>query len=208
MNKEISLARVIAHLMGDGNVSERYLRYNNKNKTLLENFKIHMSNLFQNLHFIEGKVNSGTSFIQIQNKQILDYFKTLVNGFRSSLLEIPSFINSMELKSEFIGAIFDDEGCVALRIFSKTNEIKRNLTISSNSLKFLEQIKDILEKDFKIRSNKIIKYTKKFEEREFTNYVLSITGKENFEKFREKIRITHPDKIKKLDEMINSYIRK
>ena len=46
-------------------------------------------------------------------------------------------------KKEFLKAIYDDGGCVALRTFKKTNEIKRNLTLSSNSLIFIKEIKNI-----------------------------------------------------------------
>ena len=208
MNREISLARVVAHLMGDGCVTKRYMAYYNKNKYLLDNFKVHFSNIFGEVHFIHGKVNSGTSLVQVQNKKILAYLKNLCGDFRSHFLEFPSFVNNFELKSEFIGAIFDDEGCVALRVFRKTGEIKRNLSISSNSLTFLEKIKEILEREFNIKCNRISKYVKKVGEKEFTNYVLGITGKENFIGFREKIRFTHPEKIIKLEKMIDSYIRK
>jgi len=97
---------------------------------------------------------------------------------------------------------------VGLRIFRKTNEIKRNLTLSSNSLNLIKQIKKILETEFGVISNKIIKYTKEKDGKLFTNYVLSITGKENFIKFREHIGFTHPDKIIRLSLMINSYKRK
>ncbi len=105
--------------------------------------------------------------------------------------------------------IYDDEGTVALRIFKKTNEIKRNLTIASKSKKFMEDIKKILEKDFKIKCNKIGFSIRKFpNNKEFVTWNLSITGKENFLKFRDKINFNGPIKRKKLDLMINTYIRK
>jgi hypothetical protein len=117
-------------------------------------------------------------------------------------------INNRPLKKEFLVAFYDDEGCVSLRIFKKTSEIKRNLTLSTNSKVLIEEIKKILEKDFQIKSNKIYKYVKKGKNKDFINYVLSITGKENFEKFREEIGFSHPRKITRLNEMIDSYIRK
>ena len=45
-------------------------------------------------------------------------------------------------------------------------------------------------------------------EKKFTNYVLSITGKENFLGFRNEIGFSHPNKINRLNDLINSYIRK
>lgn len=207
-SKSISLVKVIGHLMGDGYVSKRYLRYNNKNLFLLDNFKKHMSNVFGDIHFIEGKVNSGTKFVQVQNKKIIPYLFTLCTEFKSEFLRFPSFIHSNENKAMFISAIFDDEGCVGLRIFRKTNEIKRNLEIASKSKKFLEDIKIILEKDFDIKTNKLISFKRNLNGKEFITWKLSITGKENFIKFKEKIGFTHPEKKNKLEKMISSYIIK
>lgn len=208
MNSRISLARVVAHLMGDGYVTKRYLRYNNKNKVLLKNFKKHMVNSFGILHFIEGKTNSGTFFVQIQNKKIIIFLFSLCKDFRSGNLRFPNFIKTQNMKKEFISAIFDDEGCVGLRTFKKTNEIKRNLEIASKSKKFMIEIKEILEMDFGIKCNKIISFRRKLKGREFITWKLSITGKDNFIKFRDNINFTHPDKVKKLISMINSYKNK
>ena len=208
MNNKISLARIVGHLMADGYVSKRYLRYNNKNQSLIDNFKLHFLICFPNIHFIYGKTNSGTSFVQVQNKNIINFLFNLCKDFRSTNLVFPDFVNTIEMKKEFIGAIFDDEGCVALRIYKKTKEIKRNLDMASKSKKFLEDIKNILENDFNIKCNNIIEFKRKLNNKEFTTHKLSITGKENFIRFREAINFVHPDKIKKLDLMINSYIRK
>lgn len=208
LERSKKLAKIVAHLMADGCVTNRYLRYCNKNKTLLQNFKRNFESLFQNTHFIEGTTNSKTNFVQVQNKEIISFLREILSDFRSSNLQFPKFIDNLLLKKEFLIAFYDDEGCVSLRIFKKTKEIKRNLTLSSNSEILIRKIKEILEKDFLIKSNKLYKYVKKRGGKTFTNYVLSITGKENFEKFREKIGFSHPEKIIRLNEMINSYIRK
>jgi len=201
------LAKIVAHLMGDGCVTDRYLRYNNKDIVLLRNFKNYFQKVFGRTHFIEGHVNSGTNFIQVQNKESIHFLKNLIKDYRSSSLYLPKFVNNIELKKEFLKAFYDDEGCVNLRIFKKTNEIKRNLTLSSNSLDLIHEIKQILQNDFNIKSNKIYKYTKMRETKTYTNYVLSITGRDNFIKFRDKINFNHPDKNKRLDKMISSYLR-
>lgn len=209
-NKEKSkvLARVVSHLMGDGCVTNKYFAYYNKNLILLSNFQEDINTLFKNIHLIKGKVNSGTSFIMIQNKEVNNFLKSLLRDYRSHSLQMPNFVNKIELQIEFLKALYDDEGCVALRTFKKTNEIKRNLTLSSNSLILLQEIKRILENNFNINSNKILKYTKTRGSHQYINYVLSITGKENFINFRDKINFNHPNKKRKLDLMINSYIKK
>ena len=202
------LSRVVAHLMGDGCVTNRYFAYYNKNEALLKNFERDVYSIFKIKHFIKGKTNSGTKLVQIQNKPVLVFLRSLVKDYRSFSLSVPNFIKNRDLKKEFLTALYDDEGCVALRVFRKTNEIKRSLTLSSNSLILIEEIKPILKDDFGVSSNKISKNIRKRNEKVFINYVLSITGKENFIKFRKEIGFAHPDKIIRLDLMINSYIRK
>lgn len=208
MEKQISLARIVGNLMGDGCVTKRYFRYSNKDIVLLDNFKINLLNLFPNIHFIEGRVNSGTPFVQVQNKKLINFLFKLCGSFKSENLRFPNFLRTNEMKREFLKAIFDDEGCVALRIFKKTGEFSRNLDIGSKSKEFLEDIKGILEEDFKIKSNKMYPCKRNLNGKEFITWRLSITGKENFVSFRDKICFTSPTKIKKLEEMINSYIQK
>jgi len=203
------LSRVIAHLMGDGCVSERYFVYCNKDEYLLNSYKKDILELFGNIHIITGTYSSGTRLIQNQDKGILNFLKSLIKDFRSFALEFPSFLDSIEYKKEFLSAIYDDEGTVALRVFRKTNEIKKNLTIASKSKKFMEDLKVILENDFGIKCNKIGFSKRRFpNNKEFVTWNLSITGKENFVKFRDKINFNHPAKRDKLNLMINSYIRK
>jgi hypothetical protein len=202
------LSKVIAHLMGDGCVTNRYLRYNNKNEFLLNDFKKDFKELFGEIHFITGKVNSGTSFIQVQNKEILNFLRSLIPDFRSSALRFPKFFNEIDCKVAFLSAIFDDEGCAGLRIFQKTKEIKRNLEIASKSQNFLGDIKNILEEDFNIKCNKIINFKRNLNQKEFITWKLSITGKENFVNFRDRINFNAPIKRERLNLMISSYIRK
>lgn len=206
--KSLALSRVVAHLMGDGHINGRYLRYNNKEEFLLKHFKEDMNLLFPNLHFIKGKVNSGTSFIQVQNKSTILFLNSLAQDFRSHMLKMPLFVNKRDLKVEFLKAIYDDEGCVSLRVFKKTNELKRNLEIGSKSKEFLFEIKNILENDFEIKTNKLISYSRILNGKPFTTWKLSITGKINIEKFKKNIGFYHPTKKNKLELMINSYKRK
>jgi len=208
IEKEKALTRIVAHLMGDGCVSKRYFGYYNKELSLLEHFKKDLAFLFPDTHFISGKCNSGTSFYTIQNKKIHTFLLSLLQDFRSHNLVLPEFINTKELQVEFLRALFDDEGTVGVYVYQKTNEIKRKIAISSTSLKLLNQIKGILEIHFDIKSNKIIRCIKITDSKKFIYYILAITGRENFIKFRNQINFKHPIKRKKLDLMINAYIRK
>ncbi|MDO8459520.1 MAG: LAGLIDADG family homing endonuclease [Nanoarchaeota archaeon] len=205
--KTKALVRVVAHLMGDGCVTNKYFSYYNKNDTLLNGFEKDLIFLFGNIHLIKGKVNSGTRFIMVQNKPIHTFLKSLLADYRSFALYMPKFIDRRELYVEFLRTIYDDEGCAALRLYKKTNEIKRSITLSSNSKRLLEEIKVILENEFAIKSNKLGRYDRRRESKVYTNYVLTITAKSNIEKFRDTIGFSHPAKVEKLDRMIKSYIR-
>lgn len=204
LEKSKALARIVAHLMGDGCVTPRYF----ENQELINGYEKDILGLFKGVHIIRGKMNSGVKIIQIQNKKVNLFLRSLLGDFRSFSLEIPKFINSKELQKEFLSSFYDDEGCVALRVFKKTGEIKRNITLSSNSLKLLEEIKEILKESFQIETNNITKYEKRAGNKTFTNYVLGITGKENFIKFKEEINFFQPGKRERLDTLIDSYIRK
>jgi hypothetical protein len=48
------------------------------------------------------------------------FLLSLLPDYRSFNLEIPKFINKRVLYIEFLKALYDDEGCVALRIYKKT----------------------------------------------------------------------------------------
>ena len=202
-----NLVMIVAHLMGDGCVSKKYFAYYNKNKILLNNFERDITKLFGPIHLIKGSMHSGVSYIMVQNKALFDFFSSLIKDYRSFALEIPDFINSKELKKEFLSALYDDEGSAPIRIFKETGEIKRNVSVSSNSLKMIEQIKAILLNDFSIVTNKISKNLYHRNSKIFTNYILNITGKDNLERFSKEIGFSHPDKSVKLNLMINSYIR-
>ncbi len=201
------LSRLVTHLIGDGCVTNKYFAYFNKNKELLNNYEKDLLTLFPEVHITRGIYKSGTSLIQVQNKEIIYFLKSLLSDYRSKTLEIPKFIDTKDLRKEFLQSIYDDEGCVGLRVYRKTNELKRDITVSSNSLKLIGQIKEILIQDFDISSNKIATNIKIVGPKKFTNYVLPINGKSNFEKFQKEIDFTHPIKKEKLRNMINSYIR-
>jgi len=207
--KSLVLARIVAHLMGDGCVTKRYFAYTNQDSFLLSNFEKDIISLFGKIHITKSKTNSNTFIYMIQNREILNFLNQLFPNYRSHFIEIPKFVKpSPPLQKEFLKAFFDDEGSVGLRVFRKTGEIKRNLTLSSNSFNFIKQVKKILKINFGILSNKILTCKKKIENKQYTNYILSITGKENFVKFRDKIGFSSPNKNHKLNSLISSYIRK
>lgn len=201
------LARCLAKISGDGHISRKYMRYNNTCAVLLEEFVEDMSYLFKDIHFTYGKVNSGTRFVQVQRKAIINYFFSFLPDYRSSVVVVPEglFDSSRVSKAAYLRALYDDEGCAAFRLFRRTGEWKRNITFSSNSLGLLEGIVLLLS-EFNIQTNKI--YPNNNSRLDDTSLVLSISGRENFILFQRHIGFLHPKKSSLLSQMINSYKRK
>ena len=207
MKMNETLARIVGHLMGDGCVTSRYIRYANKEQALLQQFERDIRRIDRNIHIIKGKVNSGTPFIQIQKKELLQRLQSLGEGkYKSERIEIPSLIRkNLKAKVNFIRALFDDEGSVSLRIHKKTGETKRDIHIALKSKKMIFQLKEVLEKEFGIKCNKIGKDERKRKNKKYVTWVLRITGYENIKKFKEKIGFTHPQKNKILKNLLLSY---
>jgi intein/homing endonuclease len=199
-----NLARSLAKICGDGCMNEKYIRYNNTSQVLLDEFEEDIKKEFGDVHFTHGKVNSGTSFVQLHDKKIISVFFSHLPSFKSSDIFIPDSVKRSPLNVQiaFIRTFYDDEGCSAFRFNKSTQEWKRNLTLTSNSLRILCEIQQILS-SLGITSNKMRRNNRQ------SNYditfSLGITGKVNFLVFREKIGFKHPKKALLLDLIIDSY---
>jgi hypothetical protein len=202
-----SLIRIVSHLMADGNINKRYLRYNNNNTFLIQQFVKDFSKYFGKVHFITGKVNSGTPFVQIQNKKIIQKLLNLAKSYKSESIEIPNWLRNTEEKTLFVRSLFDDEGTVGLRKFNKTGEIKRDIHIALKSKRMIIQLKKFLQ-EIGIKTNKLVKDRRTRNNKTYINWVLYITGKENLDLFKKTINFKHPEKVQKLKILLNSYIRK
>ena len=198
----VNFARCLAKISGDGYLSKKYVRYSNTCSVLIEEFVKDMEQEFSFVHFTKGTTNTGTPFVQFSNKAITEQFLNHLPDFHSSAIYIPESVKKVgkHVKREYIRAFYDDEGCAALRIFGKTKEWKRNITLTSNSLQMLEEIKSVFLIDFSIACNKIIRNKK-----QDRAYVLGISGKENITKFYREIGFIHPKKKELLDIMLKSY---
>lgn len=199
----MQLVRIVARICGDGHLSDRQIMYFNTCPTLIEEFKLDIKNQFGNPGMSGGKMNSGTPYVAVYGKHIVNHLKKYLQSYNSHNISIPkAFLESDRMLREFLRTFYDDEGCAALRLNRKTNEWKRNITLSSNSYKILSQVKQVLL-NLGIRSNKIIRNHRSSKRDQ--SFLLSITGKENFIAFREKIGFKHPRKKRVTNLIIESY---
>lgn len=192
--------------MGDGCLTKRYVRYCNMRQELLKEFERDMEAVYGKLHFIKGKVNSGTSFVQIQKKGVtLDLLKYHPN-FKSGHLWLPPQIKhgNVEIKRHFIRSFYDDEGSPALRLTRKDNYWKRSIHLDSKSLEILLGIKKILFEDFGIQSQ-ISKQNKHLGGKLHFWYRLEITGRENMRRFYAHFHLISKPKAKRLKLLLLSY---
>jgi hypothetical protein len=199
-------ARILAKVMGDGNITRRYVRYNNTRPELLDEFECDMKAVYGKLHFIKGAVNSGTSFVQVQKKEVIQDLLMYHPNFKSGSLWMPAQVKhgDIEIKRHFIRSFYDDEGSPTLRLTRKTCEWKRSIHLDSKSLRMLRDIHKILLGDFSIQSG-ISKQEKQRDKKKYVWYRLEITKKENIERFYEHFHLISKSKVRRLELLLLSY---
>jgi intein/homing endonuclease len=198
----VAMARCLAYVSADGYLSTKYIRYSTTCKALREEFKNDLLQEFGALHITEGNSSSGTPFVQVQRKHVIVVFLQHMSDFRSSSVHIPTSVlrSSDDVRQQFMRALYDDEGCVALRL-SKRQEWKRSITLTSNSFKLLAQASTLLMA-WGIQPNAIIRTNAQARDK---SYVLAITGKENILRYGREVGFMHPRKVRMLEFMIRSF---
>lgn len=130
-----NFARCLAKISGDGNLywgkSTKYVRYSNTCNELLEEFQQDIDEEFGKIHFTKGINNSGVPFVQTSKRIIMEKFLSNLKDFRSNAIYIPNSIKQADksIQKEYLRALYDDEGCAALRLYVKGKEWKRNIDI-------------------------------------------------------------------------------
>lgn len=188
-------ARLLGHLIGDGCVSQSgtnyVIKYEVKDKDLLDQFEADLVNVF-GLKPTRGQNPSGKtgvliSYVSLRSKLAFNDLKRYCD-FRSTNWQIPQEIlkGDTPIKSEFLRALFDDEGTVFRQ---KKTCVIRLYSINHEGLKQVA----ILLKEFNIPSRIIKGYGEK-------RNVYGLIVEDN-NVFKEKIGFQCERKKQKLEEI-------
>jgi len=192
-------AEILGHICGDGTISRSNprkgidLKYVNSEPALIDSFQDLVRNVFGD---IEPNIirRNGIGYTRenyvLQYPSIVSLFILNVFDYKTDIdMELPSFISNTNLsaKARFLRAFFDDESCVQVK--------------SKKILFGLKPVKPVLDvikllNEFNIRTGSIHKSTNgiynKFE----------IGDQYSILKFKMFIGFKHPEKMKKLDKII------
>ncbi|MAG45142.1 MAG: hypothetical protein CMH63_00010 [Nanoarchaeota archaeon] len=196
------LARILAHLFGDGVLcmdKRNLLRstYYNQERVLREEFKKDMSKIFGIKSFHES-INKTTNFVSVPTSASWALYQ-IIPDFNGKSCRIPPFIKgaSYEIKKSFIRAFFDDESHVCYK------PPHRYIEIGLNNKSFLKDLKTLVE-GFGINATKIYRKTL----RGFDFYYFYIRHFHNLLKYSKEIGFIHPKKKNKLSTILKNPGRK
>jgi len=185
---------------GDGHIPSNFwnITFVNKNETLINYVKSFFISLGIRQTQITLIKREDANFLIIRSSVLAHLFNKIlgVPTGKKNELNIPDFIlSNMSLSIAAIRGAFDAEGSV-------TFTGSRRISITSNSKRWLFQIKQILE-TLRIES----RITKDKSKREFPIYRLLIFHKSNLKKFLKIISPLHPKRRDKLNEILNNYTK-
>jgi len=200
VNKD--LASLLGHVLGDGHIKkdEQHFHYTNKNKDLIEEVKLEIKNLFGieiKEYFREEKQIYDLNFPVVIAKLLIlcDFPK----GRKSTqILSIPDWIKngSLEIKSAFIRALFDDEAWVEIKQGGFCIGFGQN-----KKVELIESHKSFME-DIRILLSGMNIYTNNVYERsrvgDSIQLGFKIVGYPNLLNFSKEISFTSKQKLERL----------
>jgi hypothetical protein len=171
------------------------ISYTNKELILHKEFNKRMQNVFGNI----------TPSVKENKNEVLEtryptivgvLIEELIGKLPTSLNKIPRFLSNLPstYQKMFLRSLFDEEGYISPE--------KYQIGVQMKNLQIIKLSKILLSK-FGIRSGKIGKRPQR------TGTILHefrISGRENLEKFKKKIGLTHPKKVRQLNKLLNQYI--
>ena len=188
MNPELTF---ILGAMEDGclikreNIGAYTIEFDQKNKEWLKKLNDCFGNVFKKTTNVK-KTKRGYYRLSIHSKEIFDQLQKLMKN-RMQLVEN----SSTACKASFLRGVFDAESSVHPNRFV--------IALSNKNTDLLKFCKELLE-DFDIKTGSICRSNRDV-------FEVCIFGRENLQKYKEKIGFSHPNRIKKLDRILNRYIR-
>tara|TARA_Y100000310_G_scaffold345343_1_gene463960 strand:+ start:8156 stop:9328 length:1173 start_codon:yes stop_codon:yes gene_type:complete len=186
------LARIIAHLFGDGVVStDKHgsitTSYYNQERVLLDQFIKDVQDSFA-FNITQIRTNKGTQYVYLPSAIGL-ILQNIVGEFSSKSCRIPTFIlnANFEIKCEFLKSFFDDEGYV------KFKPPYRYIELALANKEFIQDIQSMLS-ELGIKTSRT--YYKTI--RDFPVWYFYIKNFHNLEKFNNLIGFSHPKKLASL----------
>ena len=192
--------RVVGHVLADGGIHiiEREGKYRvfyvNNESILLDSFANDVKTIFGDIDIYKRIREKHGDEIWLPSTIGLILYN-IFDMYKSGERRVPSFILNLDkIKvSAFLQAFFDDEGY----LYPK----KKIIGLSLKNKYLLNDIKELL-KILGINSNPI--HIHKSKERS-EMYYFNITGYKNLFNFYNKVGFLHPEKKRKVNELISSY---
>jgi len=196
MKLDKNLASIHAYLCADGYViknpenqtHKKYYRigFRNTNLSLLKDFQYNFEKVFKvKPRLIEGER------CELGSKEIYEKLTKEFGSFYSAEWKIPKL--NKKLNKIWLRSFFDCEAWV----FCKSHQ-NRHIGLDSINEEGINEIIRILN-DIGIKTIKKINKKRQM-------FRIFIYGKDNLEKFKDKIGFLHPDKKEKLEKAINDYM--
>jgi len=208
------LASLVGHALGDGHIRSNYeFGYISKNDYLLDKVATFGKNVFGLNKIVKSNRINGIKIIYFP--RIFGRFLCLAGAIKGNKtlqsFIVPNWIKngSNDVKRAFLRALFDDEACV--KVSKNSNDITfvmcKYEELVTSLEEFLEGLRHLLN-EFKIKSGRV-RLRAKYEDRERREKVemgFTICGKRNLVAFQKEIGFYHPDKSRKLNNAISSYV--
>jgi intein/homing endonuclease len=204
----------VGHALGDGHIRSNYeFGYISKNDYLLDKVATFGKNVFGLNKIVKSNRINGIKIIYFP--RIFGRFLCLAGAIKGNKtlqsFIVPNWIKngSNDVKRAFLRALFDDEACV--KVSKNSNDITfvmcKYEELVTSLEEFLEGLRHLLN-EFKIKSGRV-RLRAKYEDRERRKKVemgFTICGKRNLVAFQKEIGFYHPDKSRKLNNAISSYV--
>lgn len=204
----LELAYILGTVEGDGYISfKKFKGIISKGHVGLEvkdkDFALHFKHNLERWSGLKASFrarrNSDRSIITLHSLRAAQF----INDF-----DIYSLTNSNDkIKANFLKGLFDSEGNVSGSNLDRPRISTRFIGFFNNNIKLIYLVKGLLE-SLNIKVQNIDKRTGIGFKKSGINYRLRIGGKENLQKFKDKIGFSIKRKNNKLKEILGSYVTK